>query len=304
MKRLIDGAWKHAEGGLKLGYSKRLWDVEHSAEPSSDTQPLMLLFEPDNSLYVGRNLKLLPLTRDLWTTKGPNGFRYFKSAYMSALTIDDSLERRAHIPYHTRAVQGMTWLAWHGTYPESDKTWLELADSWSEATYREAQGKISGSVPAAVDYATGKLGTPRAGWYKPELNWSYYNWGRAGHTQVFGFLCSAFLKTGDTNYMTPIFTALNQAKKFKLDTDHIPQPPLTNENETPSEDYQRYLLSTWYKQGLFVPYLLAYRNASGDTSDDSDLEHIAQFPECDPVVRYQITGNVDHLIEQYEANFE
>lgn len=304
LKRLADGAWARAEGGLDRGYSKRLWDVEHSAEPTADTQPLMLLFAPGDPVYVERNLKLLPLARDLWTATAPNGYRYFKSIHMSALAVDSAPERSAHVPYHVRAIKGLTWLAWQGGHREADRLWLELADAWAEATLREAQGKLAGIVPAAVDGRSGQLGTPRANWYRPELQWTYYDLGRVGHTQVFGLLCAAALKTGDAKYMAPIFAAIDQAAAYRPQPGFEPPPPPPGSRDLPSAEWQRAQLYQWHREGLFAPYLLAWRDRSGDHAHDAYLAAVAQLPEVSPLVRFQATGELDRLLPKLEADLE
>jgi hypothetical protein len=300
MKKVVDGAWKAAEGGLELGYSKRLWDVEHSAEPTADTQPLMLMFEPDNPLYVERNRKLLPLVTDLWTHLTPEGYRYFKSVYISATKIDDAPERRANLPYHTRAFKGLTWLAWHGNYPDVEKVWLELADGWVEATMREAQGKLRGVVPASVDYKTGALGAGGGTWYRPGLGWSYYNWPASNHPHVFNLFLSAYKKTGNKKYMEPIFASLQQALKYKPVKSYVPPKPAAASGEVPSHEYQRYMLHRLHASGFYATYLLAYRMQSGDTQFDAYLKDTASLETIRTLNKYQITGDEKPVINALE----
>lgn len=304
MRKIVDGAWLKAEGGLELGYSKKTWDVEHSAEPSADTQPLMLMFKPDDPTYVERNMKLLPLTRDLWTKHSPQGHRMFISAYMSALEVDPGKDTRANVPYHTRALKGLTWLMWHGDYPEVEKVWLEIADGWADAVLREEDGKLRGIVPAATDVADGSLGSGGGTWFRPALNWSYYNWIELNTVRIFSLLTAAYLKTGDVKYMEPIFASLEQTLKYEPRDGYIPQEPESGSDAPPSADFQRYTMHQWQRQGLFVPYLRAYQLHSGDKRFDDYFASIVDDPMLDSVARYQITGDVTSLIDSLDASVE
>jgi|GEM_PF-3739560 len=304
MKRLVDGAWKYAEGGLELGYSKKKWDVEHSAEPSADTQPLMLLFAPDDLVYVERNKLLVGLTRDKWTAKASNGHRMFKSVQMSALEVDDAPEARASTPYHNRAIKGLTWLAWAYDDPQVESLWLEIADGWVEATLREEAGKLSGVVPAAVDVVTGKLGAGNGDWYRPGLGWSYYNWDAANHHRIYGLLTAAYLETGDEKYMLPVFTSLQQALAYAPQQGYEPPLPEAGSDAVISAERQRFELRTWRDQGMFVPYLLAYQHHSGKNTYANELRNVLQSKTLNPVARYQIDGNVDALVRQFEQSLE
>lgn len=304
MRLIVDGAWEKADGGLDLGYTRKNWDVEHSAEPTADTQPLMLMFTPDDETYVERNMKLLPLMRDLWTRLSPQGKRMFISAYMSATEVDDGEDTRANTPYHTRAIKGLTWLMWHGDYPEVEKIWLELADGWCDAVLRAEDGKLRGIVPASTDVADGSLGSGRGSWYRPSLNWSYYNWGEPNVHHVFGLLAAAYLKTGNVKYMEPIFASLETTLSYKPRDGYVPAEPATGSEEPPSKDYQLYMMDQWAKTGMFVPYLLAYKLNSGDSRFNQYLNQLAKEPTLDPVARFQMTGDVSTLVETLGQQIE
>ncbi len=263
IKKLADGAWKYAEGGLQLGYTKIFKDVEHSSETVADSQPLMLAFDPENQTYIDRNLKLLGLTRNIWTAKTPQGFRHFKSIIMSAEKCDASPQLEGSVPYHLRAIKGLTWLMWQGNHPEVRKIWLELADAWLDATMRTDGGKLPGLVPASVAYSNGRLGGRFGTWIAPKYPWRYYNFTCDNQQRVFDLLTGAYIVTGNEKYFKPIAAALQLALEYT--------PGKTSPAKGTAE-WQKMILSQWAEKGFFIPFLLRYRLHSGDTRFDRYLQ--------------------------------
>lgn len=297
MRRLVDGAWTSAYGGLELGYMKRVEDVEHASEPTADTQPIMLAFEPDNPEYVRRNALLVPLVRDLWTAKSPMGLRRFKSIYYSATEVDPSEDLHADVPYQTRAFKGLTWLAWHGGDPEATALWLELADAWVEATMRQADGKLAGVVPAAVAQESDRLGGAKGTWHSPNLLWTYFDFTKENQFRILDLLVSAYELTGESKYIEPVLAAFELARSFGGAIELEPEPRF-------GERWQRWALATWEREGLFVERLLRYRRASGDAQFDSYLADFAARKGASASARFTITGDGDALADALIVGLE
>jgi hypothetical protein len=276
-----------------------LKDVEHSSETVADTQPLMLAMEPDNPLYVTRNKKLLPIMKGIWTGRTPKGHLHFKSIFISAERIDNSPQTQGSVPYHLRAIKGLTWLMWHADYPEIKKCWLDLAGSWLYATLSAEQGKLPGIVPASVAYSNERLGGLTGSWLDPKYPWRYYNFSNDNQRRVFNLLTSAYIKTGDLEFFKPIELAL------KLSEDYTPTGGNPKEG---SEDWQRMKMREWSDRGFFIPFLLSYRLNSGKTKYDEYLKNWdykkagANRWETDPaILHYQIHRDLADIETFYES---
>ncbi len=303
--RLIDGAWEHAYGGLQGGYMKRIEDVEHSSEPTADTQPVGLFLQPDDSKYVERNRKLLPLVLDKWSALDPQGYRRMKSSYIGLEGAEMSPSLEGDVPYHTRAYKGLTWLTSLSDQPDVQATMLEIADAWREATLREEGGKLAGVSPAAVYWKTGQLGTGNTrDWYKTGMDWTYFDYNRNNQTRILQLLISAYEWTGDAKYLEPVEACLTRAREGdSLST--VPVAPA--DDEMPSADYQRWLLSQWKAKGMFLPLLARLSQGSGvhlgQPSDYSFGGKQASLKEqvAAAASHFQETGDIIPVVDMAEA---
>lgn len=298
LKRLIDGAWKYAEGGLTNGYTKLMSDVEHTAEPMGDTQPLMLGFESDNPEYVQRNMKVLPLVRDRWTAFSPKGYRRFKSVWFTADEVLDDPTLHVSVPYNTRAYKSLTWLLWQGNYPEVKKVWLELADGWREATMREEGGKLAGVAPAGVACTNDRLGGLFGSWYSPKQSETMYDWTfKYNQRRIMEMMVMAYEQTGDLKYMEPVFKAFALMQSYRPCEGYT--PPIG------SADWQKYMLYTWdqegmWEEGFFGPLLLRYQRDSGDKRFEAYLKNCPH----DSVVRYQFQEEPAPIVSSFTGILE
>ncbi|MCF7837717.1 MAG: hypothetical protein K9N49_03725 [Candidatus Marinimicrobia bacterium] len=289
LRRLIDGAWKTAEGGLELGYTKKMTDVEHTAEPTADTQPWLLVFDPAHPDALARNLLLLPMVRDLWTAFSPTGFRRMKSVYFTATEVMPDPMFRADVPYATRAFKGLTWLAARDDQPAARRLWLELCDGWLEATLRAEDGKLPGVVPAGVAYDTDRLGGPGP-WHDTRINSVLYVFNRPNQLRILELLTLAYEVTGDVKYLEPLFRVLAICRESAGAPDLEP--------EAFSADWQRYQLARWGREGAYAPCVLRYRRISGDDQYDDFIV------AAGGAAAYQVTGRVEDLMPRLDGLLE
>ncbi|MBN2562468.1 MAG: hypothetical protein JXQ75_16200, partial [Phycisphaerae bacterium] len=77
-----------AQAHMKLGYTTRMSDVEHTAEDSADAITPMMHIDPDNPDWSRRALRLAELMETLWTGRNKRGFLQFKSTYFTAERLD------------------------------------------------------------------------------------------------------------------------------------------------------------------------------------------------------------------------
>lgn len=80
--KLAHGVWY--SGTIERGYSRAASDVQHSAEPTADTQPAMVGLDYGNPVWVERCMETMKLMRDFWTGINARGHRHFKSAFIGA----------------------------------------------------------------------------------------------------------------------------------------------------------------------------------------------------------------------------
>ena len=59
---------------MKNGYTTHLYDVEHTAEDSSDTITPMLHIDPGEPVWKNRALRLAELMKTVWTGKNERGY--------------------------------------------------------------------------------------------------------------------------------------------------------------------------------------------------------------------------------------
>ena len=203
-KRMSEAAWASTEG---TGYSTNMDDVEHSAEPTADPLPMLALLNyhtPEMAKTQERLAKMLPLFRDLWTEKTPEGFRTFKGYYFSSTAIN----RPGDVAYNIRAIKPLVWAAWADpTQVELRGLLVEYARNWREATMTEAGGKPKGIVPMLVKAGSQEFKEPSAkDWVQPGYQTYKYPGGYVA--KVYELLLAAYEISGDKTLLEPIQYAL------------------------------------------------------------------------------------------------
>ena len=93
---------------MRLGYTTRMSDVEHTAEDSADVITPMMHLDPNNDLWRKRALRLAELMEVLWTSRNERGFLQFQSTYFTANKVDTNPMRACDTVYHPRAVWHLT----------------------------------------------------------------------------------------------------------------------------------------------------------------------------------------------------
>ncbi len=187
------------------GYTRRIYDVEHTAEPTSDTITPMMHLRPDDHAWRRRALRLAELMETRWTGRNKRGLLQFKSTYFSARKVDDDPRRACDTPYHVRAIEPALIL-WLRT---GDKTlgalftaWL---DTWVDAAARAERGKPAGIVPAAIHWLDGAPAGRGEHWWDPRNHGEprLYEWPSAMRGMADALLL-AFHMTGDGKYLRPL----------------------------------------------------------------------------------------------------
>ncbi|MCC6697983.1 MAG: hypothetical protein IT365_20325 [Candidatus Hydrogenedentes bacterium] len=157
-----------AQDHMAGGYTSHVYDVEHTAEDSSDVLTPMMLLQPASGEWRGRALRLADLMETLWTGVNERGFLQFKSTYFSATEVDPSPQKACDTVYHPRAMQP-TLLLWQRSGDERlQKLFTSWMDTWADAAAREERGKPAGVVPSAIHWPDGSIGGLGKDWWNPE----------------------------------------------------------------------------------------------------------------------------------------
>jgi len=198
IERLAEGIWTHE---CADGYSREIGDVEHSAEPSADTFPTMLLLRYGDPRYYAFNLRSARTIRERFMGLDAHGYPRFRSTEFGADGVHESLIAGGDTGYHARAMKHFLWLAWHGNQEARD--WLvRWADGWRRAAMIDEPTKPAGIFPGTLWYPGGDYNCPSGEpWYSPRAA-NYY--GPIGlPLKLHGTMLAAYGLTGDRRFLLP-----------------------------------------------------------------------------------------------------
>ncbi|MFQ6131816.1 MAG: tol-pal system YbgF family protein [Armatimonadota bacterium] len=221
-KRLADGIWSES-GIIENGFNRNLRDVQHAAEPTSDTQPVLIGADYGNPVYVERCMQTMKCMRDVWTGLTARGHRHFRSSDISATEVNPDAPNAVDLPYCARAVKPGMWLAWYNHHPAATKLLCEWSQAWNEDAMRTDKGKPQGVPPAAVAFAGDVIGGYGDNWYEPGLYWSYFNFAGGLH-HLFEQMLATYGLTGDRRYVAALESCLALADKWHPNYPQSPQP--------------------------------------------------------------------------------
>jgi hypothetical protein len=148
---------------MKLGYTTRMSDVEHTAEDSGDAITAMMHIDAGNPDWSRRALRLAELMETLWTGRNERGFLQFKSTYFTAEKLDLTPARACDTVYHARVVQP-TLLYWQRTDPSLGL--FRLMDTWVDATARPMR-QACRHHPHRHSWPDGRVGGLDPNWWDP-----------------------------------------------------------------------------------------------------------------------------------------
>ena len=276
LRRLVDGVWN--SDWIENGFSKKLRDVEHAAEPVADTQPMMIGLDYGNPVYVERCMESMQGLYNLWTGVNERGHRHFKSGWYSATEIDETPPKDCDVPMNTRTVKAARWLVWYNRHPVVMQFLKEWGDAWLEDCLRTDNGKPYGVVPAAIRFSDDRIGGYSDKWYAPELYWDYYDFS-GGFDMMEQFL-SLYQLFGDDRYLRPIEIALDLCKKY-LDKNVA--------NAAPGSE--AWVAGIYLKSYGFAQVVEQWRLLTGKSEFDPILMKIGS-----DYLRFRLSGDVGYLV--------
>jgi hypothetical protein len=272
---------------MKLGYTTRMSDVEHTAEDSGDAITAMMHIDAGNPDWSRRALRLAELMETLWTGRNERGFLQFKSTYFTAEKLDLTPARACDTVYHARVVQP-TLLYWQRTGdPELTKLFTTWMDTWVDAAARAERGKPAGIVPTAIHWPDGRIGGLDPNWWDPRNHSEYTLYlfpsamGMMTHT-----LLLTYHMTGDPKYLEPI------RSMAKIRLDYLNAPP----REDPAPGTQAWCAA---RLGGVVEVAAKYKLLTGRGDLDALLAR-----EKSPYMRYRLDADRRPLTRTLQEDAE
>ncbi len=208
------------------GYTRRTYDVEHTAEPTTDTITPMMHLAPDDPVWRQRALRLAELMETIWTGRNERGQLQFKSTYFNHKQVDPDPGKACDTPYHAVAVPPAL-LLWQRTGDEKlgalFSAWM---DTWVDATARAEYGKPAGVIPAAIHWPDGDCKGPGENWWDPRHHNEprLYEW-PAAMSKMTDTLLLTYHMTGEEKYLQPLRSMATLRLKWLKDRPQVSPEP-------------------------------------------------------------------------------
>jgi len=278
---------------MKGGYTNHVYDVEHTAEPSTDTITPMMHLAPEDPAWKAKALRVAELMRELWTGENERGFLQFKSTYFSWNEVDPKPLRACDTPYHVVALPPPLLLWLRTGDPDLGKLFTAWMDTWVDATAKEEGGKPAGVIPAAIQWPGGAPRGPGKDWWDPRHHGEprLYEWPSAVSKMTDCLLLTWFM-TEDEKYLQPIRSMAA-----------IRREALNGPSEEPPKPGSR----AWSgrKIGFLAGTLAKYKLLTGSEEFDDILKRdykAFDLAEQDGE-RPQLASALRHTVEALRINF-
>lgn len=164
LRRLADGVWR--SGDVVDGGPRTVNDVEHGAEPVSDTQPLAALVFDGEPEWLERCMATMRTMRDVWTGTNDRGQFLFRAHHYSATAIGPKETDRADVALNGRAAAPGLVLLWHSGHPGARALLGRWVATWSEVAAGTEGGKPAGFVPGSIRFSDGRPGGYADAWWQ------------------------------------------------------------------------------------------------------------------------------------------
>jgi hypothetical protein len=276
-----------AQPHMRLGYTTRMSDVEHTAEDSGDAITAMMHIDAANPEWNRRALRLAELMETLWTGRNERGFLQFKSTYFTAEKLDLTPARACDTVYHARVVQPAL-LYWQRTAePRLTKLFSTWMDTWVDAAARAERGKPAGIIPTAIHWPDGGVGGLDPNWWDPRNHSEYtlYLFPSAMSMMMDTLLLTHHM-TGDPKYLEPI------RSMAKIRLDYLNAPPQDN----PAPGTEAWCAA---RLGGIAEVAAKYKLLTGRNDLDALLAR-----EKSPYMRYRLDEERGPLTEAFKENAE
>jgi hypothetical protein len=197
IERLADGVWTNV---CEKGYAHGRGDVEHSAEPSADAFPTMLLLRYGDPRWYERNLQSCKTIHDMFMAIDEKGHPRFKSSDFGVERVVLDRGRGVDTGYHARVMKHFLWQAWYGNHEAKD-WFLRWVDGWREVAMLDAPDKPAGVLPGVIWYPSGSYQPPDGGpWYTCQAGYGW--WGLPN--MIHDCFLDAYGLSGEDRFLRPV----------------------------------------------------------------------------------------------------
>ena len=207
IERLCDGIWTGAINP-EYGFSG-FGDAEHSSEPSTDTQPTMMILRWGDPLWIERNMRSAKTIRDIYMGVDQTGHYRFRSGFYGDGRVGTLPKQEGDVQYNTRTMKHLQQLAWYGNL-EARRVYLSWIEGWLQQTMTDYANKPAGVVPGQLFFPSGTItppeGTQANEWFSTNAPNPDDALGFSGMIQG-GFL-AGYRFTHDPKYLEPIYRYL------------------------------------------------------------------------------------------------
>jgi len=265
-----------AAGIVRGGYAAEVGDVEHAAEPCSDTQPLMVAVRFGEPKYFERCLATMRCMRDVWTGRTKAGRLHFKSHYFSATRTVDAPPRSADVPLNARAAKPGIWVVWYSGHPVVRRMLADWCRAWVAAARSTARGKPLGIIPGSVSFPDGRIGGYADEWWQTK---GYDDLDAMGYTsKLYHLMLAVWAETRDDSLLEPLFAAMAAARAVRGRTGGAFRPGSLE------------WVGRLHQSGKVFDVLEKWRLLSGDKRFDDLL-----LPRATGTTRFRLSGDASRL---------
>ncbi len=284
IERLCDGIWGAAVDP-QWGFGE-YGDVEHSAEPSADTQPTMMILRWGDPLWIERNMRAAKTIRDVYMGVDETGHYRFRSGHYGAGLVGKGPRQEGDVHYNTRTMKHLQHLAFWGN-AEARRVYLSWVEGWRRQTMTDYPNKPAGVVPGQLFFPSGTpippAGTAAKDWVSANAPNPDDPPGMAG--MIHGGFIAAYRLTGDVRYLEPMQQYLMRTSFGPLFKDDV-------RRNVGSREWVIY-----GQQGdTHTDTVASFRWVTGDRTVD---EYLLRFPS--PYQRYMVTNDLDDLVKAIEG---
>lgn len=301
IERLAQGVWDHV---LKDGYDPTIGDVEHTAEPSCDALPTMILLRYGDPKWVEFNLRSAKTIREKFMDIDQRGHLRFKSTEFGTDGVHMGLGGGGDTGYHARAMKHHIWLGWYGV-PAARDQFLAWCDGWRDLTVSEIGTKPAGFPPASVFYPSGGIDPPTG---KPWYDDRSHYYGFSGlPTMIFNSFATAYVLSGERKFLEPIQIMMELATRGPLRQLNSALPPDHMDNLLAHAAHwsEPDLLSVYRlttKERIYDEYILRHATATQQYQVNYDLDaYTKTFKNLAAGLRYNWTQHTVEVIQTDRA---
>lgn len=196
--RMAEGIW--SSGMLRHGYAKRISDAEHSAEPTSDTLPMLAALIPGEQSAVAKLAETSACAQN-WIAAQPDGNYRFRGSWFNCREIDPTPERAIDVHYNVRAMGPALWYAFLTRDPALVDLLKKWAESWVVAMRSSLHGKPAGVFPPVIKAVDGSFLIASDRWDRPNAEWDYYRWSGGSQEALTSLVLAVYDLTKDARWL-------------------------------------------------------------------------------------------------------